>query len=312
MKTTNKKNIYDIITDRIFKLLSTSGKYQKKWVNTKNGFAINPYTKHVYEGINQILLSSYIEDANFKTNKWLTFPQASELGGRIIKGEKANHIVYFNYTYTLKDGTKITSKAYDQLEGEAKKNVSVNSFLNYYLVFNVQQIEGLEDSFYKIDDIVENSFSPIESLEALANNYVSESGVKLFHAGQQTACYYPELDRVLMPLKDQFISSEGYYKTLFHEFSHSTGHSTRLNRKGITESGNLETYAFEELIAELSTAFINARFGIDTEISNNAAYIKSWLKHLKDDNRFFVKAAGMASKSANYIFKFSESSQVAA
>lgn len=314
MKTTT--NIYDIITERILNLLDNAGKYQKKWVSTKNGFAFNPVTKHFYEGINQLLLSFYIEEGNYKTNKWLTFAQASEKGGKIIKGEKGHQIVYFNYTYKTKDGEKLTATQYDNLSPENKSAIVVSSFIQMFYVFNVAQIEGLEESFYLIDDIKYNSFNPIEQLENLASNYILQTGISLIHAGQDVACYYPETDGILMPLKEQFISSESYYKTFFHECSHSTGHQTRLNRKGIAGINDLdynkEEYAFEELVAELSTAFVNARFGIETEITNNAAYIKSWMTHLKNDNRFFVKASGMANKAANYIIEYSHEKSLAA
>lgn len=314
----NQANIYDIITERISNLLKSSLtdiKYQKPWINTKNGFAINPCSKTVYDGINQLLLSSYILDGDFPVNKWLTFKQAAELSANIIKGSKGYQIVYYNFTYTKK-GEKITRQQYDNLSQEEQKKVLVTSFLNYYTVFNVSQVENLPEEFYRIDDIQINSFLPIDTMENLASNYINHSGISFLNIAQQKAYYSPSLDRVVMPLQEQFTSPEAYYEVLFHEFTHSTGHKSRLNRKEMDDfkelDNNEEKYAFEELVAELGTAFVNAKFGIETHITNNAAYIQSWLRALDNDNKFFVRASSLAQKAANYILEVSESKQVAA
>ncbi len=73
----------------------------------------------------------------------------------------------------------------------------------------------------------------------------------------RAASYDPVSDRVSMPRPRVFESGEGYYDTLFHELTHSTGHASRLNRKGITEAIRFgsPTYTREELVAEMGAAF---------------------------------------------------------
>lgn len=314
----NAQNIYEIITSRISNLLEKSLSnlnYQTCWINTKNGFAINPFSKSVYDGINQLLLSIYILEENYTVNKWLTYKQAEEVKGKIKKGSKGFQIVYYNFTYTF-NSKKLTRSEYDSLSSEEQKKVLVNSFLNYYTVFNVSQIENLPADYYILNDVDSKEFKNIEDMELLANNYISNSGISFANIGQNKAFYSPMMDKVVMPLRDQFKTIEAYYSVLFHEFTHSTGHTSRLNRKALTEFTELETseevYALEELVAELGTAFINAKFGIETQISNNSAYIKSWLFALKNDSKFFVRASGLAQKSTKYLFQISEKTQVAA
>jgi antirestriction protein ArdC len=72
-----------------------------------------------------------------------------------------------------------------------------------------------------------------------------------------------------------------------------------------------QAYAFEELIAELGRAFLNAELGFcAATIPNHAGYIKAWLKLLKNDKRAIFAAASAASKAHRYIMdRVKESSE---
>ena len=112
----------------------------------------------------------------------------------------------------------------------------------------------------------------------------------------------------MIPSADKFISQEEYYATLFHELIHSTGHPSRLNRELQGRHEAKQSYAKEELIAEIGSAFLCSMLGIDNSdiLQNKAAYIQSWLKALKDDKRLVVKAASHAQKAVDYILKREE------
>jgi antirestriction protein ArdC len=114
--------------------------------------------------------------------------------------------------------------------------------------------------------------------------------------------YRPGEDAIYMPDRKQFKSIEGFYSTMLHEMVHSTGHHSRLNRLEKCSFGD-STYAFEELIAELGTMFILGAYGIKNEsnMDNNKAYIKSWLKALKNDSNYIFKASKQADKAFNWI-----------
>ena len=105
-----------------------------------------------------------------------------------------------------------------------------------------------------------------------------------------------------MPTLDTFTTSEHYYATFYHEAVHSTGHESRLNRKLGNVFGSPE-YAREELTAELGASFLCGVTGIDTKpvTENRDAYIKGWLKALKNDNKCIMVASGKAGKASDYI-----------
>lgn len=108
---------------------------------------------------------------------------------------------------------------------------------------------------------------------------------------------------VAVPAAEQYENTAEYYSTVFHELTHSTGHKSRLNRIGSTVRFGSCDYSKEELVAEIGAFSLLNRFGMDTEsaVRNNAAYIQSWLKALRDDKRLIVSACGKAERAVEYI-----------
>ena len=86
--------------------------------------------------------------------------------------------------------------------------------------------------------------------------------------------------------------------------THWSGAEHRLKRfaKG---HANKETYAFEELVAELGAAFLCASTGVESAArEDHSQYIKNWLGALKNDKKFIFTAASQAQKAVDYLFLF--------
>ena len=113
-----------------------------------------------------------------------------------------------------------------------------------------------------------------------------------------------------LPHRDQFPDLNNYYGTAFHEVTHSTGHSSRLDREGIVEGHRFgdATYAAEELVAEMGSAMLAGVTGITTTLPMSASYIAGWLKALRNDKKLVVQAAGKAQRAADLVLgtKFEE------
>jgi antirestriction protein ArdC len=108
-----------------------------------------------------------------------------------------------------------------------------------------------------------------------------------------------------MPMLETFVDADSYYKTLFHELAHSTGHKSRLNRKSMTEIAHWgdNTYAKEELVAEISSWYLVGLLGLnpqDNEV-NSQAYIKGWCRELSDKPSECVFAMQQATKVVDYL-----------
>jgi len=268
--------VYKIITDKIINQLEKGViPWRKPFVG--QGSISNFVSKKAYTGINPFLLNA----SGYSCPHWLTFKQAKDLEGCVKKGEKGEMIIFF----AMKD--------YENSEGVEKKI----PILRYYTVFNLEQCEGIEWD----KPVVNNDFKPIEACEELVKLYPGRPAIK---TGNQ-AYYTPSQDTVTIPGQDQFISEPEYYSTLFHELVHSTGHKNRLSRDGITGEGNYfgsHEYSKEELVAEFGAAMLCGVSGIDNHtLDNNAAYIKSWVKQLRNDDKLIIQAASKAQKAANYI-----------
>lgn len=283
-----KKDVYKIITDRILHELEKGTIPWKRPFKSAGGMQRNLITKKKYRGINVFLLLVQ----NYESPYWLTYKQAQELKGSVRKGEKGTLVIFWNWIEKIEDETEAPEKI---------------PFIRYYTVFNLAQTEGIEvkegSACAECNEKAKIIFNPITSCEIIINTMPKRPQILY---GKRSACYIPGLDRVEMPNQTIFLSVEDYYSTLFHELGHATGHNDRLCRKEVMEKkrfGSME-YGKEELIAEMTSAFLCGHAGIESStIENQAAYIDGWRKAIKKDSKIIVLAAAQAQKAADYILR---------
>jgi antirestriction protein ArdC len=276
-------SVYDLITARVVSLLEAGvAPWRKPWGGARL-WPRNLVSGHHYRGINVFLLAC----SGYSSPFWLTYKQAQAMGGHVRKGEKASPIVFW---------TKL-----QKADRETGETIEL-PLLRYYSGFNVAQCEGLpENRIPTLGPVSERPFSPIGECERVVNGMPSAPTIR---HGFDHACYVPSLDEVRLPNRGQFDSPESYYTTAFHELGHSTGHASRLNRKGIADVAAFggDTYSREELVAEMTAAFLSGHCGIENAtIENSASYLAGWLKVLREDSRLVVTAAAQAQKAADFI-----------
>jgi antirestriction protein ArdC len=293
----NDGNVYSIITERMLALLENGTvPWHKPWSAT-NGEALprNLASGKPYRGVNVFLLHAM----GYGSPYWLTFKQAQERGGHVRKGEKASPVVFWKWLDT------------DEIDASGKaKRVPL---LRYYHVFNVAQCDGIDAP---TPQGTKREHTPIEAAERIVEGMPLRPAIE--HRGD-CACYSPALDMVRMPEPGAFRSAEDYHSTLFHELTHSTGHESRLNRKGVAGTDGewsafgSTPYAREELVAECGASFLCAHAGIvERTLNNSAAYVAGWLERLKNDPKLVVIAAAQAQRAADFILavKHGEESEV--
>ena len=276
-------NVYELVTNRIIEQLENNIiPWEKPWSGTIDG-AFNRISKKPYSILNQMLLKYDGEYASFK--------QWKDLGGHIRKGEKSEIVVFWKM-YPIKekqdDGTEI---------------IKTIPLLKYINVFHISQVDGVEPLKQKVTHDIE----PIDKAEKILNDYWNRENITIEHVKGDKAFYSPMFDKIQLPLFEQFKQSEDYYSTAFHESVHSTMKTSRCNRqedrKGKVVSFASDEYSKEELCAEVGSAQLMNIVGIETTKSfrNSTAYIQSWLKVLRNDNKFIVSASSKAEKAVNYI-----------
>lgn len=275
----SKTDIYQTVTDSIISALETGVKpWSCPWqrVPGMSGLPSNYSTGAAYSGMNIMLLWSSASEQGFSDSRWMTYKQAQVEGGQVRKGEHGTIAIF--YTTLEKEND----------DGET----DYIPMLKTFTVFNVEQIDGLPLSDKAV--FPAETFEPLPQVEALFRN----SGATIIEKGQN-AFFAPSTDEIHLPERRLFSDAANFYATGLHELVHWSGAKSRLNREMKGKFGS-EGYAFEELIAELGSAFLMADLGIVGEVQHES-YIVSWLKALKNDKRYIFKAASAASKAHRYL-----------
>lgn len=291
-------SVYDIISEDRKKLVD------KLIENMKNGDVIfkkgwdinilspqNPVSGAVYQGGNRLRLIEAAIENEYSDSRWLTFKQAQEKGWKIKKGSKGILCEKWIFTKKEKELDKETGK---MIEVEKKLDKPVAS---YFTVFNASQIEG-------IPPFKGNELNDEEKLK-IANDFIRSSECPIKEIAQDKAYYSPFNDEIVLPLRESFRSEQAFLRTTIHEMGHSTGHPSRLNRDQINSFGT-PGYAKEELVAELTSVFVQAKLGLKLEgehFNNHTAYLKSWISVLENDPNELFRAANQAEKAMERLYE---------
>jgi antirestriction protein ArdC len=290
MQNKEKNDIYSRITNQIVSHLEQGVRpWVKPWNAEHAAGRITRPLRHngqPYSGINVLSLWASAMAQNFAAPIWMTFRQAAGLDAHIRKGEKGSLVVYAD---------SITRKETDEKTGdEIDREIP---FLKGYIVFNVEQIEGLPETYYAKAAPLSDPVARI----AHAEKFFAAPGATIRHGGNR-AFYNIASDEIHMPAFESFQDADSYYATLAHEFAHWTGSKSRLDRDFGGHRFGSEGYAIEELVAELGAAFLCADLELALEPrEDHASYIASWLKVLAADNRAVFAAAAHAQRAAEFI-----------
>ena len=282
-----KRDIYQEVTDKFIEALEAgTAPWSKPWKDGKNTDPSMPHNAHTgrpYSGINVMLL--WAEGQAYNSNGWLTYRQAAERGAQVMKGEKGSMVTLFK---------PCTGK--DKQTGEDKSFFLLRAFT----VFNVEQCDWSAE-----DCKPPKEYEPQIAPNTAFTDIAKAVGCDLRIQGNR-ACYIPSADQVHMPHLDQFESEEHFDSTGYHELTHWTGHTSRKDRlKPFTVRFGDEAYAFEELVAEIGSAYMCAQTGTHTDelFHHNASYLQSWLKVLKGDKKAIFTASSQARQANEYILE---------
>lgn len=306
-----KVDLFQVVTDKIVAALEKgTPPWRKPWRTVAGHHSAgmswlpaNAVTGRSYSGINVLLLWMGAEDKGFTSHRWLTFKQALDAGGNVRKGEKSTLVTLFK-PFDKKETDEQGRPLFDEQGNDV---VTRRNFMTSFHLFNVEQCENLPEKLLtpeNVADVAEESSKQhdIERIQR-AEQVLACSGVSVIHLPQNRAFYSPRVDSITMPEVVQFHRPADYYSTLLHELVHSTGHISRLAREGITSSTRRfrdPVYAFEELVAEIGSAFLCAEVGIQGDVQHES-YIASWLEVLKEDKKAIFQASRFAREAFEYL-----------
>lgn len=281
--TTLTQEVINKVNAKMISLMKSEGvNWSKSW-SDKSYISVD---KHHYSGFNTFWLSTQ----PFERKVYGTYLQWNKKGCKVKAGSKSTGLLFY----------KTFKKEVENKEGKVEEKFF--PLLKTFNVFNIEQVEG-DTAQFDSYDLKQNKVTDIKAVE----DYISNLKANISHDGGSRAYYRPSTDSIHMPSKDSFFDTKTgsatshYYSVLFHELTHWTGDKTRLNRDLSGFFGN-PSYAFEELIAELGSAYQCNKLNIDNEPRvDHAQYLNNWIKAIEDNDKVLLKASSMANKAVGYM-----------
>lgn len=268
---------------------SGAAPWVKPWKDLPGDVSAMPHnalTGRAYRGINTVLGWVAAAKGGYTSNGWLTYRQAQALGGNVRKGERSSlDVVYFK---------KLTIKERSETGTEKIKTIPL---IKLSKMFNVEQCDGITLPKRKVIELRETT------ADMTAREIADRINMHL-QIGGNVACYIPALDIVQMPTAAAFNEDAAALATFFHEAGHWTGHASRLDRN-LTGRFGSASYAAEELVAELTSAFLCAAHRVNGKLQH-PEYLANWIKVLRDDDKAFMKAASLAQAATDFILAASD------
>ena len=279
----DKVDVYQQVADQLVEMMETMGTgWTKPWRDINQ--PKNLVSGKAYRGMNILLLVT----SPHKDRTWATFKQWTSKGYQVQRKEDVGGATWITWWSMLKYDDKKTGK---------EKSYSK---LKNYPVFNGDQVRDKDGNPY-----VTPTIAPLPESERWldVDNFIRNTGANI-QDFKSKACYIPAIDEIHMPDYAAFTDHAAYYGTVFHELAHWTGAKSRLNR---LDSG---TYAWEELVAELSAAMTCAALGIEsTPREDHAQYLNGWIAQIKNDPRALSRAITKAKQASEYLENLQEPAQ---
>lgn len=256
------------------------------------GKVINPVSHAEYSGVNLVRLYVDMMEKGYKDGRYMTYKQAQSKGWQVKKGTTGIRLEKYVFDKFVKEKNEETG------EIELVKIHLRKPIVNQFVVFHASQIDG-------IPELRKEELKPLQPDEMidLAEQFINSSECPILETDEGMAYYLPSRDEIHLPYRDAFIDTQSFLATQLHEMVHSTGHEERLNRN-LTGGFGSESYAREELRAELGAFFIQNDLGLDfntQHFNSHTQYLENWISALEDDPNELFRAISDAQKAATYL-----------
>ena len=303
MASNNQKlPYYERIANELIEQLKVgAAPWQVPWEAGIPKMPHNPVSGTRYKGANALWLTMQGRG----DSRWMTYKQAQGIDAQVQKGERGTLVQYWKLFDKV---IKKDSNDKPILDSEGKP-VKVTIKLDKpkvfsAIVFNAEQIDGLSEQEVKAE--------PDWQRHQRAEKIINTLGVPINHDQHDNAYYCPSTDSIHLPRREQFETADRFYACILHECGHASGAKHRLDRDLTGRFGD-ESYAKEELRAEIASLMLGDELQIGHDYGQHAAYVDHWVKVLQDDPKEILRASRDAEKIHDYVLEFEkENSQVVA
>jgi len=269
MQTIDKSLAHLQLTAPIIQQLNNVGSGSRlPWHGQYNSL-YNGASCEKYSLINTLSLWSVGQINNYTAHDWASrLAWRESWNGKVREGEKGTLVVFFDL-------------------------ISTSNKIHVDYVFNKNQIEGLPTT--KHDFTPQSEESKLKDVDGFVTGLESRID---YSAGSEV--YFPSEDLISVPYHNCFpntkhgTTTDHFYSALIRQHIHWSGHKSRMDRE-------LSKH-MEALVAELGTAYLCARFGINMPpAQQNSKFISSWVDLIKKDADMFFKVVKSASDAVKFL-----------
>jgi antirestriction protein ArdC len=270
--------------------------WQKGWSDV-SVMPFNAASGSRYHGGNIVNLMLAAMERDTQDPRWMTYKQIQDAGYRLRKGAKSEVVEYYDFAEVKDPQVETADGDETGVDDVVERKLRA---VRTTLVYNGADVVGLA-AYVKPKDV---QHQPIAQalLASLPVDLVHRSLPARPGHPANRAFYSPAEDRITLPLMETFNGMPEYYATVFHEVAHWTGAVSRLNRELLSFDASSESYAREELRAEMASTMLCSMLGIHSDIKNHARYLDAWIQYLEKDQNEIFRAAADAEKIVNYVF----------
>ena len=246
-----------------------------------------------YSGINRLFLEIITDFWDYQSPYWTTRGWVEKRGGIVPKDARSVEVIAI---FRVKD----------RQTGEDSNALAATG----YVVYNVEEIFK-EVPRWEPEPLDERRFAKARRIvDSYLRNRDNLGPTLEYDSFIRSPSYYPGWDKIVMPRRGLFDTNDEFYHSLFHEMTHSTGHETRLNRRGVTRYDHFGSHQYgeEELVAGMTAAMLARETGIDSAPGelNSAAYLQSWLGSMEESPEMLVSAIDESERALRYLLKMAE------
>ena len=311
-KTSSQEKLGAVIDRLLVDMEQGKEPWRMPWVSAGNEpyLPVSGATGRPYRGFNVFHLWMSSLTNGWTSPRFYTFSQVRKLTGKVRKWQPGTEV--FLWRPAIKLPAPVNGKSWlyegqDVIPKPLPKGARRILILRTFFVWNADQCEDLpmpkdETPPGTTDAVVTVPVGddPAEIAALIA----ALGGVVTVKSGGAVAAYSKLRDDIIMPERKDFTSSDGYYSTLFHEYSHASGHPSRLNRETLGNPDSV-SHAVEELVAESGAALVMAALG-QPYSSQHAAYLRSWAQALRgmpaaERHRKVLSAFQGGQKAADWV-----------
>lgn len=342
MSDSAKKKYAELFTKALNDM--EGAEWKKPWVQPHHGMACNLYRQNKpYRGINEMILNMLCSISGYNTPYFVTMKQMDDeslkySGLSLNKVEpkfdkdgmpmfdKDGNVRYkceesfpvFKYLPKVfdKDGNKITLEDYDAMTEEEQEECKKFFSLFVYSVWNIDQTDFKDiypDAYKEMTEVPEHEYETMAHDEVLERIICGGGWICPILFGGTSAHFSPREKHIRLPKRESFLGDEMFYAAALHEMAHSTKIDLKRSEEITQDITSKEKYAYEEFVAELTSACVCSMLGIGKLLdAQHLTYVESWRKALMDDKDFIVKVIDDVQKATNYILRVYEENKQAA